>query len=210
MKREYPLIKEFESWLLDPDKNFSNLLDGLIDLRKYATRQDLLAYQDILIEMLSIPPMYIYIFEKAVFILTEIKSERAKPILYRMMRYKQPYEKRAIVIDSYCRGYEHGSKNKRLLERLFNYVANKKLRGQVRMAAIRGIMYVYYTSENIPLKQIEFSSVEFGDDNIEYTTPWQEIRFILESVKSDYFEKFLVTDLGQFVKEYRLTNSNNE
>lgn len=61
MKREYPLIKEFESWLLEPDKNFSNLLDGLIDLRKYATRQDLLAYQDILIEMLSIPPMYIYI-----------------------------------------------------------------------------------------------------------------------------------------------------
>ncbi|SDC21631.1 hypothetical protein SAMN05421733_11249 [Acinetobacter boissieri] len=43
MQYQYPLIKEFENWLLDLDKNFSNLIGGLIDLRKYATRQDLKA-----------------------------------------------------------------------------------------------------------------------------------------------------------------------
>lgn len=196
MQYQYPLIKEFENWLLDLDQNFSNLLGGLIDLRKYATRQDLLAYQDTLIEMLAINR--IYIFEQAVFILTEIKSERAKPILYRMMRYKQPYEKRAIVIDSYCRGYEHGSRNKQLLERLFSYVLNEKLSGQVRMSAIRGMIYIYYSPEDITITPIiDFSTICLADV---YNTPWNEMKKILEGVGSNAYENFLLTDLGQILK----------
>ncbi|KOC58585.1 Putative uncharacterized protein ybfO [Habropoda laboriosa] len=133
-------------------------------------------------------------------------SLKAKPILHKMMRYKQPYELRAVVIDSYCYGYEGGTKNKRLLERLFGYVTNIKLHPEVRAASAGAMLYIYYSWNNGEMTRQQNSLAayltNYGGKYVENRIPWHEMKNILEGVGSSCYEEFILTDYWQSIKVY--------
>lgn len=211
MKNDIPSLSDFKEYLEIQDSRIrrDKIEDSLMDLRKYGSLEDFLPCEDILVQLLLNYPSDLpdeVALEQVVRTLAAFRSLKAKPILHKMMRYKQPYELRAVVISSYCRGYEGGTKNKRLLERLFGYVTNIKLHPEVRAASAGAMLYIYYSWNNGEMTRQQHSLAayltNYGGKYVENRIPWHEMKKILEGVGSSCYEEFILTDYWQSIKVY--------
>lgn len=211
MSSDIPSVNDFKSYLEIEDSRIRNrkIQGDLIDLRKYGSLEDFLPCEDILVQLLLNYPSNLPVeltLPQVVRTLAAFGSLKAKPILHKMMRYKQPYELRAVVIDSYCYGYEGGTKNKRLLERLFGYVTNIKLHPEVRAASAGAMLYIYYSWNNGEMTRQQNSLAayltNYGGKYVENRIPWHEMKNILEGVGSSCYEEFILTDYWQSIKVY--------
>lgn len=210
MKYNVPSLADFKAYLEinDSSKRESKIDIGLIDLRKHGTLENFLECEDLFVKLLLNYPSALpaeLTLPEVIYTLTTFGSKKAQPYLYKMMRYKQPFELRALVIGSYCYGYEHGTKNKKLIERLFGYLINRKLKDVVRAASAGAMIYIYYQRDEITVEQ---RHVAAGLSNfcaardIEDRLPWDEMKKILEGIGSTCYQDFLCTELGQRVRDY--------
>lgn len=211
MKNDVPSLSGFKSYLEIEDFSERDLkIEGsLMDLRKHGSLEDFLPCEDILVQLLFDYPNSFSDKETLIQVIRTLAafgSLKAKPILHKMMRYKQPYELRAVVVSSYCRGYEGGTKNKRLLERLFGYVTNIKLHPEVRAASAGAMLYIYYSWNNGEMTRQQHSLAayltNYGGKYVENRIPWHEMKNILEGVGSSCYEEFILTDYWQSIKVY--------
>ena len=208
MNSNTPSLNRFKNILQIEDSSDRDVAIDLAlkEFRKYATLDTFLECEDLFVELLLNYPSEFpkeHTLPQVIYTLTTFGSPKAQPYLYKMLRYKQPFELRRVVIGSYCYGYERGTKNKRLLERLFGYLINRKLPDTVRAASAGAMLYVYYNRDEITLEQqyVAADLCNFVGD-IETHTPWDEIKKILEGVGSTCYQEFLLTELGQSVKNY--------
>lgn len=183
------------------EDQYLEIINHLRDLRKYGGDEDFLQYEDAIITLLDCSDEDI--IEQAIFTLSVYKSVKAKEKLYEIIsgdRFYSDYDCiRAYTIYHYCSNYADGSQDKALLEQLFSYVINEKLEKYLRVSSVAGMMHIYYGDrmtrddklDAMYLGMNRYRSHEDIENLISRLKP------ILEGVKSDAYDKFLLTDLGK-------------
>ncbi|MCF9047118.1 hypothetical protein [Acinetobacter nectaris] len=199
MGNQFVSAEEFRQYRVD--KEDSEIISHLRFLRKYGGDEDFLQYEDAIITLLDCNDEDI--IQQAVFTLSVYKSVKAKEKLYEIISGARLYDDeeyvRAYTIYHYCSNYADGSQDKSLLEQLFSYVINEKLEKYLRVSSVAGMMHIYYGDQMTRDEQLDAMHLGMSgfrtNEDIKDMIP--RLKAILEGVKSDAYEKFLLTDLGK-------------
>lgn len=183
------------------EDQYSEIISHLRALRKYGGDEDFLQYEDAIITLLDCSDEDI--IQQAVFTLSFYESVKAKEKLYEIISGDRLYDEeeyvRAYTIYRYCSNYANGSQDKALLEQLFSYVINEKLENYMRVSSVAGMIHIYYGNQMTRDDKLDAMYLGMsgfhGSKNVENLIP--KLKPILEGVKSDAYEKFLLTDLGK-------------